>query len=78
MIYLCIQCYYKATNIDNLTKNQSEHLEEDHLFQKCHKQLTHEDSLIEIRNHYIKAYNIITNNVTIKHLGKTALPSNMA
>ena len=32
-------------------------------------------ALLDIGNQYMKAYNIIVNNVTIKHLGKIALPS---
>ena len=50
MIYPCRQCDFKATNKDNLTKHQSEHLEEDHLFQECFQQFTHEDSLIGHKN----------------------------
>ena len=50
MIYPCRQCDFKATNKDNLTKHQSEHLEEDHLFQECCQQFTHEGSLIGHKN----------------------------
>ena len=34
IIYQCGQCDYNATNTDNLTKHQLEHLEEDHSFQE--------------------------------------------
>jgi hypothetical protein len=50
MIYPCRQCDFKATNKDNHTKHQSEHLEEDHLFQECYQQFTHEGSLIGHKN----------------------------
>jgi hypothetical protein len=46
IIYQCGQCDYNATNTDNLTKHQLEHLEEDHSFQEWGQQFTHKGSLI--------------------------------
>ena len=63
----------KATNKDNLSKHQSEHLGEGHSFQESGQWVTNEDSLIGHKKSIHKS--IIANDVTMKHLGKIALPS---